>query len=393
MDDRITRGQFSKSKANSASASRGDAKTKLGPDLDHPIKETDSPLAAELSADAELLRELKETLNLYVAKRTSILAATIARLEAEVAQRKHAEAQARESERRFRILLEGVIDYAIFMLDPSGLITNWNSGAVRIKGYHGDEIIGHHFSRFYTPEDREAGEPARALAVAVEEGRYEKEGWRVRKDDSRFWASVIIDSIRDDDGTLIGFAKVTRDITVQRETQKALEEAREQLFQVQKLEAVSQLTSSIAHDFNNLLQGIAGSLEVAQWRIAKGRFTDLTHLIAGAITSANRAAALTHRLLAFSRRQPLDPKPIRPNARLAAMEDLLCRTMGETIALEFKLDDTSWPILCDPNQLDGAILNLVINAREAMPDGGRLTISTANVDIGSRDPAMNHPRE
>lgn len=332
-------------------------------------------------ADAEALRKAREREDLHLAEHTSMLAIN-ARLGAELAKSKQSEAAARESESRSRILLEGVIDYAIFMLDPAGLVTNWNSGAARIKGYRDHEILGSHFSRFYIQEDREAGEPARALATATKEGRYEKEGWRVRKDGSRFWASVVIDSIRRQDGALVGFAKVTRDITVQRESRRALEEAREQLFQIQKLEAVGQLTSGIAHDFNNILQGISGSLEVAQWRVAKGRFNDLGPLILGAIASANRAAALTHRLLAFARRQPLDPKPVQANARLAAMEDILRRTMGESIILDFNLSAELWPTVCDPNQLDGAILNLVVNAREAMPNGGRLTISTMNTEIG-----------
>jgi PAS domain S-box-containing protein len=339
--------------------------------------------------NAQALRDLAATLDCRVAERTQALALANARLEAEIIERQREELLARESEHRIRVLLEGVVDYAIFMLDPSGLIANWSSGAVRIKGYSEQEVVGTHFSRFYTAEDREADEPARALAAAAEEGRYEKECWRVRKDGTRFWASIVLDSIREPDGTLIGFAKVTRDITNQREAQQALEEAREQLFQVQKLEAVGQLTGGIAHDFNNLLQGITGSLEVAQWRIAKRRFEDLDSLISGAISSATRAAALTHRLLAFARRQPLDPKPVQANRRLAAMKDIVRSTMGEMITPEFKLAEELWPTLCDPNQLDGAILNLLVNAREAMPDGGRLMISTVNTAIGAGDVARN----
>ncbi len=305
-----------------------------------------------------------------------------ARLEAEIAASKQAEILARENEQRYRIMLEGVIDCAIFMLNSLGFVASWNASAARIKGYNNEEVIGTHFSRFYTPEDQEAGEPDRALAVAAETGRYEKEGWRVRNDGSRFWASVIINSIRDTDGALLGFAKTIRDITDRHDAQQALDDAREQLFQVQKLEAVGQLTGAIAHDFNNILQGITGSLEVAQWRIAKGRFDDLNSLIAGAITAANRAASLTHRLLAFARRQPLDPKAVRANQRLTAMADKLHHAKGDLIEFDFDLETSLWPIMCDPNQLDDAILNLVLNAREAMPDGGRLTITTTNSEIG-----------
>lgn len=302
-------------------------------------------------------------------------------------QERRAAAVAAESEHRFRLMVDGVIDYAIFMLDPAGHVANWNAGAARIKGYTASEVLGSHFSRFYLPEEREAGEPERTLAAAVADGRCEREGWRVRKDGTKFWASVVIDSIRDAEGTLLGFAKITRDITKQRQARQALEEAREQLFQVQKLEAIGQLSGGIAHDFNNLLQGITGSLEVAQWRIAKRRFDDLDHLITGAIASASRAAALTHRLLAFARRQPLDPKPVRVSARVDSMQDMLRRTLGEKIDVVLRFDDAPrnglWPVLCDPSQLEAAILNLVLNAKEAMPEGGRLTIGTRNVVIDS----------
>jgi PAS domain S-box-containing protein len=121
-----------------------------------------------------------------------------------------------ESERRFRLLVEGVVDYAIYMIDPDGIIVNWNAGAQRIKGYAADEVIGRHFGMFYTPEDRAAGKPAQSLAAARSEGRFSAEGWRVRKDGTFFWASVVIDAIRDDDGKLIGFAKITRDVTERR---------------------------------------------------------------------------------------------------------------------------------------------------------------------------------
>src|ERR1700712_4886655 len=158
---------------------------------------------------------------------------------------------------RYKRLVEAVTDYAIYMLDPGGIVSSWNAGAERFKGYTADEIVGQHFSRFYTEEDRLTGLPARALGIAASTGRFESEGWRLRKDGSRLWAHVIIDPIWGDDGELLGFAKVTRDVTERKDAQEVLEETREVLFQAQKMEAVGQLTGGIAHDFNNLLAGIS----------------------------------------------------------------------------------------------------------------------------------------
>ena len=163
-----------------------------------------------------------------------------------------AERSLRESEARFETVVDAVSDYAIFLLDPEGRVSSWNEGAYRIKGYTADEIIGQHFSRFYTVEDRQNGEPERALATARSEGRFEKIGFRVRKNGERFCANVIIDAIREGEGEgeIIGFAKITRDITEQVEARAALDRTREALFQSQKMEAVGQLTGGIAHDFN-----------------------------------------------------------------------------------------------------------------------------------------------
>ncbi|HEX4171436.1 MAG TPA: PAS domain S-box protein [Acetobacteraceae bacterium] len=297
---------------------------------------------------------------------------------------RNAQLAALESERRFRLLVQGVTDYALFMLNPEGHVTNWNTGAERIKGYAETEIVGQHFSRFYTPEDRDARLPWRALETAQREGRYEAEGWRVRKDGRRFWASVVIDAIHED-GKLVGFAKITRDLTERREVEIQLEQSREQLFQAQKMEAVGQLTGGLAHDFNNLLTGITGSLELLRTRVAQGRIGDVERYITAAQGAASRAAALTHRLLAFARRQTLDPKPTNSNKLIADMKELVQRTVGPEIKVETVLAVGLWPTLCDPNQLENAILNLCINSRDAMPDGGQLTIETANTWLDERD--------
>jgi len=294
-----------------------------------------------------------------------------------------AQLAALESERRFRLLVQGVTDYAIYMLSPEGRITNWNTGAERIKGYAASEIVGEHFSRFYTPEDVDIGLPEKALAAALRDGRYEAEGWRCRKDSGRFWAGVLVDAIYDN-GQLIGFAKITRDLSERRQAQRELEQSREQLFQSQKMEALGQLTGGIAHDFNNLLTGITRSLELLKARVAQGRIGDLDRFITAAQGAAVRAAALTHRLLAFARRQALDPKRISANSLITGMTDMVQRTVGPGIKVKTALMSGLWLNLCDPHQLENAILNLCINARDAMPDGGQLTIETANVCIDDR---------
>ncbi len=277
----------------------------------------------------------------------------------------------------FELLVQSVTDYAIYMLDAEGRVSSWNAGAERFKGYSAQEIMGEHFSRFYTEEDRAAGVPARALQTAESEGRFEAEGWRVRKDGSRFWAMVIIDPIRDEAGKLIGYAKVTRDMSERR----AIEE---QLRQSQKMEAVGQLTGGLAHDFNNLLTGISGSLELMQARIAQGRTAEIDRYILAAQGAVKRASALTHRLLAFSRRQTLDPKPTNVNRLLNELEDLIRRTVGPGVQVEVVGASGLWPTLVDPNQLENSVLNLCINGRDAMPDGGKLTIETSNKWIDER---------
>jgi PAS domain S-box-containing protein len=299
-----------------------------------------------------------------------------AKITRDMTEQRAAQLEALETERRFRLLVQGVTDYAIYMLSPEGRVTNWNAGAERIKGYTTSEIVGEHFSRFYTQEDIDIGLPQKALETARREGRYETEGWRRRKDGSRFWASAVVDAIYDD-GKLVGFAKITRDLTERREIQMQLDQA-------QKMETIGQLTGGLAHDFNNLLTGIIGGLDLLKTRIAQGRMGNLDRYIAIADGAASRAAALTHRLLAFARRQTLDPKPTSPNKLIAGMEELVRRTMGPEIKVETMLASHLGPALCDPHQLENAVLNLCINARDAMPDGGRLSIETAETWVDER---------
>jgi PAS domain S-box-containing protein len=305
-----------------------------------------------------------------------------AKITRDVTDRQEAQQQLLESERRYRRLIESVVDYAIFQLDSSGVIATWNPGAERIKGYKADEIIGQHFSRFYTEEDRNAGVPAAALRTASEKGKFEAEGWRVRKDGTRFWALVVIDAIRDAEGQLIGFAKVTRDITERHEAQELLKKTQEQLAASQKMEAVGQLSGGIAHDFNNLLMIVLGNLETAKRHAAQLTGAGaLQRVLNNATRGAQRAAALTSRLLAFSRRQALDPKPMDVSKYLAGSVEFLQRSLGETIEIEAVASAGIWKIEVDANHLESALVNLAINARDAMPDGGKLTIEAANAHV------------
>lgn len=298
----------------------------------------------------------------------------------DITERQDAQARLLESERRYRRLVEAVVDYAIFQLDIHGVIATWNVGAERIKGYSAEEIIGRHFSTFYTEEDRAAGIPQRALTTAQSEGRYEAEGWRVRKDGSRFWASVVIDAIYDDSWTLVGFAKVTRDITDRHQAQQELRETQERLMASQKMEAVGQLSGGVAHDFNNLLMIIMGNIETAQRYLRQHpELPNLQRALGNAMRGTQRAAALTSRLLAFSRRQALDPKPLDVSRFISNAVKFLQRTLGETIQIEAVCNAGLWRIEVDVNHLESALVNLAINARDAMSGGGKLTIEAANI--------------
>jgi PAS domain S-box-containing protein len=301
-----------------------------------------------------------------------------AKVTRDITERMRAQETLRRSEERFRLLVQGVTDYAIYMLDPEGHVTNWNTGAQRIKGYLEDEIVGEHFSRFYTEEDREAGLPAAALETARREGRYEKEAWRVRKDGVRFWAGVVIDPIHGFDGTLIGYAKITRDLTERKRAQEALDQARAALFQSQKMDAIGQLTGGIAHDFNNLLTVIVNGLDLLSRTAHDAK---QVKVIEGMHRAAERGKSLNHQLLAFARRQPLRPEVINPSAIISGFEAVLRRACGETITLDVSLASRVRDVEVDIPQFEAGLLNLVVNARDAMPDGGRIAISTQNIRL------------
>jgi len=306
-----------------------------------------------------------------------------AKITRDLTERQAAAESLRQSEEQFRLLVQSVTDYAIYRLDPEGHIVSWNSGAERIKGYTPAEAIGAHFSRFYTEEDRLAGEPQRALSIAREQGRFAAEGWRVRKDGSRFRASVVLDPILGDKGELIGYAKVTRDVTERDDAQRKLDLAREALFQSQKMEAIGQLTGGVAHDFNNLLMAILSSLTLLERRVSGD--ASAQRLIDNARQGAERGAALTQRMLAFARRQELNPEPVDVPGLVRGMSDLLQRTLGPSHPIGLKFPLSLPPVLADANQLEMALMNLAVNARDAMPDGGAITVAASEVTVRDRE--------
>ena len=270
------------------------------------------------------------------------------------------------------------------MLDPDGIVTSWNAGAERIKGYTAQEIIGRHFSQFYTEEDRANGVPDRALSKSRRTtGKFEAEARRVRKDGTLFWANVVIDAIRDHDGGLIGFAKITRDITERRNAQEALERAQAQLAQAQKMEALGQLTGGVAHDFNNLLMIVTGQAQMLLRRLSDPKNVRALEAIQSA---AARGETLTRQLLMFSRRQSLNPRTVdrrrRPSRRSRTCWRARCAAMSNC---KSPCRRRSWPLSIDISEFELALVNLVVNARDAMPEGGQITVSAANVTLGGEE--------
>lgn len=310
-----------------------------------------------------------------------------AKVTRDLTERKTAEETLRKSEEQFRFLVQCVTDYAIYMLSPEGIVTNWNAGAERIKGYAPEEIIGSHFSRFYSPEDAAAGIPTKNLQIALREGRFEKEGWRYRKDGSHFWANVVIDPIRNPVGQLIGYAKITRDMTEKKEAQEQLERAHEAMVQSQKMDALGQLTGGVAHDFNNLLMAVLGSLELIRKRMPED--PRLKMLLNNAFEGARRGVSLTQRMLSFARRQDLALTAVDLKALVAGMWDMLDRSLGPLITIETDFPEELPSIEADANQLEAALLNLAVNARDAMPGGGVIQISARLVEP---PPAMGKKR-
>ncbi len=302
-----------------------------------------------------------------------------AKITRDITERKAAEEALRESEDRFRLLVQGVTDYAIYMISPTGVITNWNAGGERIKGYKQEEIVGSNFAVFYTEEDRANGLPAQTLTTAATEGRFEQESWRVRKDGTRFWAHVVVDAIRDETGKLLGFAKVTRDITERKQALEALERANAALFQSQKMEAIGQLTGGIAHDFNNLLAIISSSVDVLATRPQNYADKKVLDAVRRAV---DRGALMTQQLLSFARQQPLMVENYDLNAVISSFEPVLRRAGNSAIEMDIRQAREPRTVSLDAARFEAALLNLVVNARDAMPDGGKLEVIVESVHLG-----------
>ncbi|MDB5482900.1 MAG: hypothetical protein JWO83_3953 [Caulobacteraceae bacterium] len=308
-----------------------------------------------------------------------------AKVTRDISERKAADEALKASERQFRLLVGGVVDYALYMLDPNGIVVQWNVGAERIKGYAAEEIIGQHVSRFYTPADRASGAPLRGLSVAAAEGRFECEGWRVRKDGTHFWANVVIDAIHDEKGDLVGFAKITRDITDKKNAEADLHRAQERVAQAHKMEALGQLTGGVAHDFNNLLMIVSGQAQLVRRKI--GDDPGLLRSLEAIETAAARGADLTRQLLSFARRQRLQTTVAPFAQRMGGVRELVSTSLPGNIRLEVELPDDLWPVEVDQGELDLALLNLAVNARDAMPSGGVLKIAAENVHLPENGPS------
>jgi len=279
------------------------------------------------------------------------------------------------AKRHFQIFIDGVADYAIFVLDTSGHIASWNSSAQRIIGYKTDEIIGKHFGILYRPDERRAGEPNRALELTIQNGKHEVEGWRIRKNGTPFFVTGALTAMRDDNGNLIGLANIIRDATERRDAQEKLVKAREQLAMAQKMEAIGKLTGGIAHDFNNLLMIIGGNAQTFK------RLLDpkLPRAIEAIQMAAKRGESLTRQLLTFSRRQHLSPTVVDLNASIRNMRTMIESSLRGNIVYNENIRPGIWPVKVDLAELELAIVNIAVNARDAMPNGGAFTLTAGNV--------------
>jgi len=323
---------------------------------------------------------------------------------------RHAETQAQEAGERYRMIVESAVDYAIFTSGLDGRITSWNSGAQAILGYAPEEIIGEPCARIFMADDIGADVPEAEMRAAHLGASVRAERWHRRRDGTRFWCSGRVVALRDRRGEVVGYLKILYDRSLEKQARDALEalnaaledrvaertrdlaeaneklraeivereRAGEQIRQLQKMEALGQLTGGIAHDFNNLLTAILGGLEVTRRRIEDPRSLKL---IDSSISAAQRGAKLIAQLMAFARKQNLRLEYLTLNTLVREMQELLERSVGAAVVLALDLAPDVWPVMADANQVQTALLNLAINARDAMPGGGTLRIASGNTWI------------
>ncbi len=336
-------------------------------------------------------------------------------------ERMRAERALRASEEQFRTLADNMSQFA-WMADPAGRIYWYNKRWYDYTGTTLEAMRALGWRSVHHPDHHVRVSASMKRAVAI--GSIWEETFPMRGKDGQYrWFLARAVPIRDDFGQVTHWFGTNTDITAQVAAEEALRElndnlerrvaertrelaeinhllhlemgerarAEETLRHAQKMEAIGQLTGGLAHDFNNMLTGVLGALDLIQRRVASGRLTDLNRYVDAATSSANRAAALTHRLLAFARRQSLDPQPVDVNQLVRSMEDMLRRTMAEHIQFDTHLQSDPWQAYTDAHQLENALLNLVINARDAMGDGGRLVIQTGCVQISSAQPDGPEP--
>jgi PAS domain S-box-containing protein len=308
----------------------------------------------------------------------------------------------RQSEERFRLVVESLQDYAVFMMDPEGRVTLWNRSAENIRGWTQEEILGRSFAHFYSAHEQAENRPATVLRQTVVEGRYEEEGWHRRNDGSQFWANTVYTAVKDDRGELIGFSAVTRDLTARKQAEDELqrlnvelerhiadqteelirtiaqrEKLHEQLLQAQKMESIGTLAGGIAHDFNNLLNVILGYTVLLEEHAEEP--AQVVANLSVIKETVNRGGSLVRQLLALARKTEPKFEAVQINHLLQGLRPLLKETFPRTIDVCLRMDPDLPSLLGDNNQLHQALLNLCLNSRDAMPDGGILTLSTGRV--------------
>jgi PAS domain S-box-containing protein len=281
----------------------------------------------------------------------------------------------------YRLLVESVRDYAIFALDPGGYIISWNPGAERLKGYRADEIIGQHFSIFYPDEDNKRGKPPWELEVATAEGRIEDEGWRIRKDGTRFWANVVITALRDEHGTLLGFAKITRDLTERMEAQERAIDTARRIAEVEALSrAKSQFLASMSHELRTPLNAIGGYAELIEMGLGGSVSEQQREYLARIRGSQQHLLRIINDLLNYSRIESgtltYEQVPVSLPAVIESVTTMVePQATGKGITLDKVACEDDVVALADRLKVEQIVLNLASNAVKFTPPGGRVTIA------------------